>query len=235
MFAGLRGTRDTVARQLREASVGASVKHHEVISREENMLWSKGIVGIASPKVLLHAVFFANGKYLCLRGGREHKELKLSQFTFERDEGGEFVQYVENGSKNRSGSYKDRALNKVVKHYAQPELGERDYLLLLNLYFSKLPAEVLNDGAHLFYLSPKDRILYKSELPWFKEMPAGWNYLGSLVKDVCKEAGIEGDKTNHSLRAAGTTRMWEGNVPEKLIQQRTGHRILEALRTYECT
>jgi len=106
VFAGLRGTRDTVARQLREAGVGASVKHHEVISREEeNMLWSKGIVGITSPKALVHAVFF--GKYLYLRGGREHKELKLSQFIFGCDEGGEFVQHVENGSKNRSGSYKD--------------------------------------------------------------------------------------------------------------------------------
>jgi len=66
-------------------------------------------------------------------------------------------------------------------------------------------------------------------------MPAGQNYLASLVKDVCKEAGIEGDKTNHSLRATGTTRMWEGNVPEKLIQQRTEHHSLEALRTYERT
>ena len=173
MLTGLRGTRDTVARQLREACVGASLKHHEVISKEEeNMVWSKGIVGITSPKVLLRALFFANGKYLCLRGGREHKELKLSQFTFGRNKGSEFVRYVESGSKNWSGSYKDRAPKKVVKHYAQPELGERDYLLLLNLYFSKLPAEVLNDGAHLFYLSPKDRIPYKSELPWFKKMPA---------------------------------------------------------------
>jgi len=106
---------------------------------------------------------------------------------------------------------KIRAPNKVIKHYAQSELGERDYLLLLNLYFSKLPAEVLNDGAHLFYLSPKDQIPCKSELPWFKKMPAGRNYPGSLVKDVCKEAGIEGDKTNHSLRATGTTKMWTGH------------------------
>ena len=29
--------------------------------------------------------------------------------------------------------------------------------------------------------------------------------------------------------------MWEANVPEKLIQQRTGHRSLEALRSYERT
>ena len=31
-------------------------------------------------------------------------------------------------------------------------------------------------------------------------MPAGQNYLGSLVKEVCKEAGIEGEKSNHIAR-----------------------------------
>ena len=105
----------------------------------------------------------------------------------------------------------------------------RNYLLLLNLYFSKLPTEVLSDETCLFYLSPKDRIPYKSELPWFKKMPAGRNYLGSLVKEV------EKSNHNHSLRVTGATCMWEANVLEKLIQQRTGHRSLEALRSYERT
>ena len=106
-FAGLRGTRDTVACQLREEGVGAAVKHTEVISSmEESLLWSQGSLGVTSPTALLNAVFFMNGKILCLRGGREHKTLKVSQFTFGVDEGGEYVVYTENGSKNRSGSYK---------------------------------------------------------------------------------------------------------------------------------
>ena len=66
-------------------------------------------------------------------------------------------------------------------------------------------------------------------------MPAGQNYLGSLVKEVCKKAGIQGEKSNHSLRVTCATRMWKANVPEKLIKQRTGHCSLEALRSYERT
>ena len=59
------------------------------------------------------------GKVLCLRGGHEHKSLKISQFNFGSDQGGDFVVYTENGSRNRSGTYKDKAGdNKVVKHYA---------------------------------------------------------------------------------------------------------------------
>ena len=49
---------------------------------------------------------------------------------------------------------------------------------------------------------------------------------------ICARAGVEGHKTNHSLRATGTTAMYEAqvHVPEKLIQERTGHRSLKALR-----
>ena len=42
-------------------------------------------------------------------------------------------------------------------------------------------------------------------------------------------------KTNHSLRATGATSLYQKGVPEKLIQERTGHRSIEALRVYEHT
>ena len=78
-FAGLRGTRDKIAHQLREEGIGAAVKHTEVLSyEEEELLWDRGLLGVASPRSLFNTVFFMNGKVLCLRGGREHKDLKLS-------------------------------------------------------------------------------------------------------------------------------------------------------------
>ena len=39
--------------------------------------------------------------------------------------------------------------------------------------------------------------------------------------------------TNHSLRATSATHMYRSGVPEKVIQERTGHRSLEALQIYE--
>ena len=45
---------------------------------------------------------------------------------------------------------------------------------------------------------------------------------------MCAQAGICGHKTNHSLRATGATELYK-----RLIQERTGHRSLEGLRTYE--
>ena len=44
-----------------------------------------------------------------------------------------------------------------------------------------------------------------------------------MVCEMCKAAGIEGNKSNHSLRVAGTSSLFAAGVPEKLIQSRTGH------------
>lgn len=55
-----------------------------------------------------------------------------------------------------------------------------------------------------------------------------------MVKNMFKMVGIDG-KTNHSLRASGATEMFRAGVPEKIIQERTGHRSVKALRTYERT
>ena len=232
-FAGLRGARDCVARKLREDGVGASVKHAQVITHSEELqLWDAGVLGIHSPSTLLNTVFFMNGSVLCLRGGREHKQLKLSQFTFGLDEVGEFVVYEENGSKNRSGSYKEKAdSNKIVKHYANPDIGNKCYISILKLYLSKLPPQLFEDSLSVFYYRKLD---IPSDTTWFSSQPIGRNILASMIQTMFQKIGISG-KSNHSLRATGATRLFEANVPEKLIQERTGHRSLGALRQYEHT
>lgn len=68
----------------------------------------------------------------------------MSQFTFGTDEGGGYVVYTTNGSKNQSGSYKTDD-NKVIKHYADSTPGEKGYHRVLKLYLSKLPSKVLRD------------------------------------------------------------------------------------------
>ena len=55
----------------------------------------------------------------------------------------------------------------------------------------------------------------------------------SKMKTMCEEAGISGNKTNHSLRAYAASELFNAGVPEKIIQDRTGHRSLDGLRKYE--
>ena len=59
------------------------------------------------------------------------------------------------------------------------------------------------------------------------------NTLRKVVQDMCRDAGIEGYKTNHSLRATTCTIGLEKGVPEKLIMERTGHRTVKSLHTYQ--
>ena len=51
---------------------------------------------------------------------------------------------------------------------------------------------------------------------------------------MCEQAGIPGYRTNHSLRATAATRLHQsGCVEEQEIMQRTGHRSIEAVRSYK--
>ena len=181
-------------------------------------------------------VFFANGKNLCLCGGREHHTLKISQLVFgKEDKAGEVLEYVtytEHGSKNRSGSYKDKHDNKVITHYGDKSLGERCYIFLLQTYLSRRPKCAFENDK--FYWQPKQKTPLGDDSPWFAATPCGRNSLGGTMKQICADAKIP-PKTNHTLRATGTSRMFAANVPEKIIQQQTGHRSLDGLRRYERT
>ncbi len=177
-------------------------------------------------------------KVLCLRGGTEHKLLKINQFSFGFDDGVEHVTYTENGSRNRSGSYKDSADdNKIIKQYADQLLNDRCYVSILKLYIQKLPHKIQADSDSVFYWKAKDTLSRQAfsrscRCPMVYLAPIGRNQLSGMVKKMFDKVGILG-KTNHSLRATGATRLFEANVPEKLIQERTGHRTTTALRKYK--
>jgi len=67
---------------LRSEGVGAEEHETEVVSPEEEIkLWETSVLSAGTPKGLLNAVFFYNGKNFLLRGGAEHRSLKFSQLT----------------------------------------------------------------------------------------------------------------------------------------------------------
>jgi hypothetical protein len=65
LFADLNAATDKHYRMLRQEGVGTSKNQAEPISPEEDVLWSSGVLGSHSPKSLLNAVFFLNGKKFC--------------------------------------------------------------------------------------------------------------------------------------------------------------------------
>ena len=56
------------------------------------------------------------------------------------------------------------------------------------------------------------------------------------MKELCKQAGIQGKFTNHSypLRVTCASRMFAKNIPEQIIKETTGHKS-ECMRVYKRT
>ena len=96
-------------------------------------------------------------------------------------------------------------------------------------YISLLPSAAFEKV--IFYCRPMD--VYNDSGPWFMAAPIGKNLLAKMVPTMCEEANIVGKKTNHSLRVAGASSLFAAGIPERVIQQRIGHRSLDGLRTYE--
>ena len=61
----------------------------------------------------------------------------------------------------------------------------------------------------------------------------GKNTLSSMTKRMCAKAEVAGKKTNYLLHAYAVTEMFNAEIPEKVIQDRSGHRSLDGLRKYE--
>ena len=61
------------------------------------------------------------------------------------------------------------------------------------------------------------------------------NTLRSTVSKLCQRGGIDGYKTNHSLRVTAATRLFHEGIDEQLIMERTGHRSIDGARTYKRT
>ncbi len=67
------------------------------------------------------------------------------------------------------------------------------------------------------------------------KVPIRTQTLGTTVTRLCKVADIKGYKTNNSLRATATSRLYHLGVGEQLVMECTGHRSLEGVRSYKRT
>jgi hypothetical protein len=110
-FLPLQNLLDALYRKLHAAGVGTTSKKTPVLTMEdEKHLWESKALNPDTPEGLLRSVFFLNGKNFCLRGGAEHRDLKLSQLAREvvKVDGKPIVRYTytEFVSKNHVGGLK---------------------------------------------------------------------------------------------------------------------------------
>ena len=118
---------------------------------------------------------------------------------------------------------------KVVIHHANQDHPECCFVRLFKCYLDLMPA---NHPPDAFYFQPSR---HPTSTCWFSCTPLGHHSLGRTISRICKEAGIGGYKTNHSLRATIATRLYLSGVDEQLVMERTGHRSVEGVCSYKRT
>ena len=233
-FADFKMNLDAEMKRLQKKGLGSTKRQAEPLSiEEEELLWSKGLLGSETPQALVDTILYMNGLYFALRSGEEHRQLRFSPCQIElveRTGQRPFLRYTEDISKNHPGGLKGRKTKpKIVTHYANVSNPERCFVRLFKMYSSLCPPGRPMDAFYLLPL-PKPR-------PdcWFSTKPIGRNTLDRTVARLCQKAGIPGYRTNHSLRATTATRLYQAGVDEHFVMERTGHRSLEGVRSYKRT
>ena len=232
-FRDLHCTLDSLFSTLHVQGIGAEKKSAPVITIEdEDLMWEKGVLSSSTPRSLQYAVFFYVGIHFSLRGGQEQRNLTVAQvrrnpLDVTLYDANTYYEYVEFISKNNQHRFKDiHGKNKVVKAFAVPG-SNKCIVKLLDLYLARLPAE-----PKAFYLRPRNDVPQDGK-PWYINVPVGVNTLQAILPKISEEAGTSVRYTNHSLRATCATRLFANNIQEKIIQEKTGHRSLSGLRSYE--
>ena len=115
---------------------------------DEDLLWSKGLLGGETPKMLLDTVVFYNGLHFALRSGREHRQLRHSPCQVEVVEKPVEWPYHEETSKTHPGGLKGRKTTpKVVVHYSNTENPERCFVTLFKKYRQSMPMDKLSERS----------------------------------------------------------------------------------------
>ena len=92
-------------------------------------------------------------------------------------------------------------------------------------YLSKMPKH-----AKAFYLHPK-RAEQLGDV-WYSLEPMGVNYLGSMLKRICEQAGTSVIYTNHSIRSTTIQKLAECGLEAREIMSVSGHKSESSLHSY---
>lgn len=186
-------------KQRREANhARTAVKVEMITSEEENVLWEKGILGMDNSRSLLYAMFYIVGARIGIKSGVEQRLLKHSQFKVIRKDCGKEVLRYDGASFDTKQTMESKKIKqfKTVDIEANTDKPERCPVQIYKKYISKCEEVKSLDELESFYLRPLST--YKIGA-WYSFSPTGKNVLGQVVKNMCKEAGFTGHRTNFSI------------------------------------
>lgn len=132
---------------------GLSVKfkkaeRQEVTAEEEELLWSKGLLGNKTAECLLNTVYYYNGKLFGLRA-KEHRQLRYMNIRVENN----FIIFDESVSKTFHGGLNDLKYKpRFVKHFCHALRSQHSRCLveIYELYLSMIQDLATKNRCILF-------------------------------------------------------------------------------------
>ena len=221
------------AKKLRELGMGKQPnKAQSLTQEEEEILWENGQLGDKTPWSLTNTVSWLLTMHFGLRGRQEHHDMKVEDFSFQKDDGGvEFVTFSEGLTKTRGGGLRVKPRLATSKMFATG--NKRCPVALLKKYLDKRPAELKTTGP--VYLSVIDK---PQTSVWYKKMSMGKNTINNIVKtmkensplkDVCQDKKL----TNHSARKTVVQKLKSSGIPKCEIKNITVHSSKQGLDDYD--
>ena len=232
-FLSSRKVLEGKARKLRELGMGKRPnKAQSLTKEEEEILWENGQLGDKTPRSLINTVWWLLTMHFGLRGRQEHHDMKVEDFSFQKDDGGvEFVTFSEGLTKTRGGGLRVKPRLATPKMFATGK--KRCPVAILKKYLDKRPAELKTTGP--VYLSVIDK---PQTSVWYKKMPMGKNTINNIMKtmkensplkDVCPDKKL----TNHSARKTVVKKLKSSGIPKCEIKNITGHSSEQGLDDYD--
>lgn len=238
-FRRVKNTLDNRMKELVKLGfIAPRVQAQEIDIQCEDKLWEDGVLGDSNPKQLVHTLLYMLGIQFGLRAGQEHRDLRVgpkSQFALYTDTalGKEYLEYREDSSKNNQGGIQQRKVSrKVVRAYENVQNPNRCLVCLYKKYLELRP-KTPRCPDH-FYLRPLNKPTADC---WYSHQAIGRQTLSKVVSSLLEQVGVKlgsGRLSNHSLRATCASRLFQNNVDEQLIMDRTGHRSA-SVRSYKRT
>ena len=185
--------------ELREMGKGKRKNKADVLTEEEEIMWSKGVLGDGDPKSLNYTIFYMTSQQFGTRGRQEHHQICIEDLKFVKIPGTgetEYIDWVQGLTNTRQGGLckKDRRVPQRMFAVG----GDRCPVRLMEELISKRPASKKKSGP--LYLTPLQ--YFEGKDVWYTQSPVGINQIDRFMKAMMNLAGLDATQknfTNHSV------------------------------------